>query len=76
MKRHFLLCAAPLLLTGACATTEVNNGNEPVVQREYKTGSNIPKKKDEPGDATVYDASSLERARDAAISQPGPRTPR
>ena len=75
MKRHFLLCAAPLLLAGACATTDNgNSGSIPAAQREYKTGSNIPKKSDDRGDAVIYDKESVERARDSALSQPQSRS--
>jgi hypothetical protein len=64
-----LLAAALATLTlAACAT----DPNAPVVQRErpsddqYVTGSNIPKKKGQAGDARSISREELDRIRDAS----------
>jgi hypothetical protein len=66
MKAILILSAlaAATLLPG-CATNEPAAATESVAQREYPTGSNIPRKR-APGDAdgvSTYSKEALERAR-------------
>ena len=72
MKCHPLLYAMPLLLSGACATTDAMTKGEPTAKLEYRTGSNIPRKKDEVSQVKVYDAQAFEQTMDAWRSQPVP----
>jgi hypothetical protein len=66
MKNLLTLCAlAAATLAAGCATPEPAASTEAVAQREYPTGSNIPRKR-APGDAdgvSSYDKEALERAR-------------
>ena len=72
MKKILLLSAvAAAAISAGCATTE--STTEPAaerVNREYTTGSNIPKKKTDEN-VQVYDREALDRAR-----QQMPQTPR
>ena len=66
MKMILTLCAlaAAALLPG-CSSNEPAVATEAVAQREYPTGSNIPRKR-APGEAdgiSTYDREALERAR-------------
>jgi hypothetical protein len=62
--KKILLCAAFASIAAGCASTESNT--EPAaerVEREYTTGSNIPKKTKGGDGVQVYDREALERAR-------------
>lgn len=63
MKNIILLSAiaAASIATG-CATTESSTEPTARVDKEYTTGSNIPKKAKE--GVSTYDREALERARD------------
>ena len=69
-----VLAAAVLALAVAgCATNEPVEVNERL-DREYVTGSNIPKKS-RPGETagvSTYDKETIQRARDAAVQTPRP----
>jgi len=66
-----VLAAAVLALVAAgCASNEPVEPNERL-DREYVTGSNLPKKT-RPGEVTVYDKETVQRARDAAVQTPRP----
>lgn len=75
MKKILTLCAlAAATLLSACATNEPAAANEAVAQREYPTGSNIPRKR-APGEAdgvSTYDKEALERARNSQYQTPRP----
>jgi len=61
-----IIALAALLCLAACAdSTPVNADNEPRAQREYPTGSNIPRKSRDT-DATVYDREAVERAQSSS----------
>jgi hypothetical protein len=64
---------ASAMALGACATNEPAAATEQVSQREYPTGSNIPRKRDAGATDGVqtYDKEALERARNEI-----PQTPR
>jgi hypothetical protein len=72
MKRLLLTALAASFLTAGCASPEALTGDESVTDREYVTGSNIPRKKNSatPSEVTVMDREALEHARDAQIQQP------
>lgn len=74
MKAILILSAlATTTLLAGCASNEPAATTEAVAQREYPTGSNIPRKR-APGEAdgvSTYDREALERARNAT-----PPTPR
>ena len=66
------LAAAAIVSAGCAASTQTST--EPAEQREYQTGSNIPKKV-KPGAADGVEAHSredIERVRDATAQQPRP----
>jgi hypothetical protein len=69
MKKILTLCAlAAATLFSGCTTSEPAAATEAVAQREYPTGSNIPRKR-APNDAdgvSTYDREALERARTEA----------
>ena len=68
-----VLAAAALALLAGCAANEPVEVNERL-DREYVTGSNIPKRT-RPGEAegvSTYDKEALQRARDAAVQTPRP----
>jgi len=65
MKKLTILGAC--LLVAACAETSVSNeGTTPRAEREYPTGSNIPRRHHDTGDAQVYDRESVERAQNSS----------
>jgi hypothetical protein len=75
MKTILTLCAlaAATLLT-ACASQEPAAATEAVAQREYPTGSNIPRKR-APGEAdgvSTYSKEEAERVRDQAYQTQRP----
>lgn len=68
-----VLAAALLALVAGCAANEPVEVNERL-DREYVTGSNIPKRS-RPGQAegvSTYDKETIQRARDAAVQTPRP----
>lgn len=68
-----VLAVAALALVAGCAANEPVEVNERL-DREYVTGSNIPKRT-RPGEAegvSTYDKEALQRARDAAVQTPRP----
>ena len=79
MKRHLLTVAAAALLAGGCATGDTNVATESASEREYPTGSNLPRKKNAPADANipmgmgvrVHSREDLERIQNMG----GPRNP-
>ncbi|MBK7661052.1 MAG: hypothetical protein IPJ28_18950 [Betaproteobacteria bacterium] len=65
------MSAVLALLAAGCASNEPIEPNERL-DREYVTGSNLPKKS-RPGEVTTYDKEAIQRARDAAVqAPPGP----
>ncbi len=77
MKLLLPLLAAPLLC--ACISTENMSPREPFVEREYPTGSNLPRRTNSSpsGDVSTMDRDAVERMRDAQIQQhPAPGGPR
>jgi len=76
MKLLLPLLAAPLLC--ACISTDNTSAKEPFVEREYPTGSNLPRRANSSpsGDVSTMDRDALERMRDAQIQQhPAPAAP-
>ena len=79
MKLHLLALSAATLLAGACATGDANVAAESASEREYPTGSNIPRKKNATADANipmgmgvrVQSREDLERSQNMG----GPRNP-
>ena len=75
MKKLLPTALAASFLTAGCVSTEAVTANESVADREYVTGSNIPRKKNSPppSGVTVTDREEMERARDTTIPPPPPR---
>jgi hypothetical protein len=73
MKTSILAALAASLLAAGCAM-DASTQTEPRAEREYQTGSNIPKRKDSTGGPTVVSREELERAR--AGSFPGGAIPK
>ena len=72
MKRLAILAA--LCLLAACAETAVNNeGSEPRAEREYPTGSNIPRKNRGPSDVQIYDREAVQRSQEGTAGFPQAR---
>ena len=68
MKLILPLLAVALL--GACASAE-NTAKEPFVEREYPTGSNLPRRADSaPPAVSTADREAVERMRDQQILPP------
>jgi hypothetical protein len=77
MKKKLLLATlAASFLTAGCASTEAVTANESVADREYPTGSNIPRSKNSgtPSGVTVTDREAIERSRDTQMPPPMRRT--
>ena len=74
MKTLLFCMAAASALAAGCATEQPSTSTEPVAQREYPTGSNIPRKKsgDSADGVSAYDREALEKARDAQYQTPRP----
>jgi hypothetical protein len=53
MGNRILMLAAAALLAGGCATGETNVAAESPSEREYPTGSNLPRKKNAAADANI-----------------------
>jgi hypothetical protein len=79
--KTLLLCAlaATAFSTVGCATTDTGAESGERMEREYTTGSNIPRKHKAPGGegVSVYDRESVERMRDQILQPPpmGGRAP-
>ena len=75
MNKLLLSTLAASFLTAGCVSTEAVPANESVADREYVTGSNIPRKKnsDTPSTVTVTDREEAERMRDTYIPPPPTR---
>jgi type IV pilus biogenesis protein CpaD/CtpE len=72
MKKVLLLAAAVSALAG-CAAQEGNTG--PVVEKQYRTGSNLAVRHAQPGDpVTTVSKEDLDRARDSSMN-PGAGIP-
>ena len=79
MSKRILMLAAAALLAGGCATGDAKVATESASEREYPTGSNLPRKKNAPADANipmgmgvrVHSKEDLERAQNMG----GPRNP-
>ena len=69
MTKPILAVLAASFLASACATDPSDSSTEPRAEREYRTGSNIAKRRaDGPTDGpSVVSREELERARDTAI---------
>ena len=76
MQNLLLSTLAASFLTAGCVSTEAVTADESVSDREYVTGSNIPRKKNSgsPSGVTTMDREAAERARDMQIPQPPPPT--
>jgi uncharacterized protein YcfL len=75
MKKLLLTALAASFLTAGCASPEALTADESVADREYVTGSNIPRKKSSgtPSEVTVVDREEVERIRDTQPQQPPQR---
>jgi hypothetical protein len=75
MKKFLALSAmAAAMVLSACATGGTTAATEQVSQREYPTGSSIPRKR-APGEAEgvqTYDREAIDRARDQMPSTARP----
>ena len=73
MTKPILAALAASFLAAACAADLSNSSTEPRAEREYSTGSNIPKRKtDGPADGPrVVDRDEIERAGLGTPSRPG-----
>jgi len=61
--------AAALIACVGCASVETNDPNQAREETVYRTGSNIPQKRDAgPSEVKVYDKEAIERSRDATIT--------
>ena len=69
MSKPILAVLAATFLVAGCATDPADASGEPRAEREYRTGSNIAKRKtDGPADGpSVVDRDELERVRNSAI---------
>lgn len=74
MKNLLLGIAAACALVGCAADQPTTASNEPVSQREYPTGSNIPRKRsaDSTDGVSTYDREALDRARNQTPQTPRP----
>jgi hypothetical protein len=74
--KTLLLCAlaATAFTTVGCATPETSTEPTERVEREFTTGSNIPRKTKSPSaeGVQVYDREAMERLRDQLPQSPGP----
>ena len=80
MKKTILaVIAAPLLLT-ACMSTDQMSPREPVADREYPIGSNIPRRASNSGSQSGVsnaDRDAMERSRDTVnLPSMGPSVPK
>ena len=64
------LVAASLAASG-CASNDAQASNEPVAEREYPTGSSIPRKSGGSSSAATVNRQDVERARDAQLPTTG-----
>lgn len=63
------LCVCASLLLGACAADPASS-NEPMTDKEYRTGSNIPARD---RGVTTVDPAAIERQRDQSTGNVGNR---
>jgi type IV pilus biogenesis protein CpaD/CtpE len=71
MKR-MLLTVATLALAG-CAAQDVSTSNEVAVEKQYRTGSNLPVKRSPVGDGVrTISKEDLERTLDSRVMVPMP----
>ena len=74
MIKNFVLAAAlaaASLAASGCASNDAQASNEAVVEREYPTGSNIPRKSGGSSSAGTINRQDVERARDAQLPTTG-----
>ena len=80
MKKSILPLLAAPLLAAACTTTDNISPREPVAEREYPIGSNIPRRASNSGSQSGVsnsDRDAMERSRDAAtLPSMGPGVPK
>jgi hypothetical protein len=72
--KNFILgaaLAAATLAASGCASQDAQASNEPVVEREYPTGSSIPRKSGGSSSAATMSREDAERARDAQLPTTG-----
>jgi hypothetical protein len=84
--KEILVSVAAAILLGGCAGPDAVSSADPPSEREYPTGSNIPRKSKAPADANiplgavgarVYTRDDLERIQNSGASNnPGPDMPR
>ena len=67
--KKLLLCAVAALL-GACAANQPTTSTEPTADKQYRTGSNIPRA-ERRGDVKVMTPEELEQMRNAARGNMG-----
>ena len=75
MKNLILAALACAFLTAGCATPETMSSNESATDREYPTGSNIPRKREAGPQAgvSVTDREAIERSGVTQIPMGPPR---
>jgi hypothetical protein len=67
---------AALLLVAACAEPAANTGGAtPRAEREYPTGSNIPRRSRDTDGVQVYDREAVQRSQDSSYGGGIPRVP-
>jgi hypothetical protein len=74
VKRMILAALAGLLLT-SCAVQEATTG-EPVAEKQYRTGSNIPVKHPNGDGVTTISKEEMDRSRDSSLTSPQMPMPR
>jgi hypothetical protein len=66
--KSLLIAAVVASALAGCATPDATTG-EPIVEKEYRTGSNLPVKRSSSGDGvTTMSKEDLERARDSSLN--------
>lgn len=77
MKNLLLSTLAASFLSAGCVSTDAATANESVADREYPTGSNLPRKKNSgtPSGVIVLDKEQIERIRDMQLPPPGRSSP-
>ena len=80
MKKLILPFAVAALVASACMSTESMSPREPVAEREYPTGSNLPRRASNSGSQGAVsntDRDAMERSRDTVtLPQMGPGVPK
>jgi hypothetical protein len=73
--KHAILAAAALALLAGCAQTQTSKDEEPKEQKEYITGSNLPKRDRGMGSGVVtVKPEDFEKGRNNATGASAPRT--